>query len=219
MEQETHDYPMVFKTSESTAKIVSALLKFNTAIGVIDKDAKNPFFRSDYAPLPTILKDIKKPMQDAGLTLNHFPAGDNHLITRLSHSSGEYFQSLFYMASVKDTPQDRGSVITYMMRYAVGAILGLAIDKDDDGNTGSQKTQAVAKPQAPQLKSLTVAVKDTMLKYITDGQIELVKKQLPKYGANANHTIVKKALADADSISDMKDAESDTQDEALNPKK
>jgi len=208
--EQIHDYPNVFTTSESTSKIVSALLLFNKSIGVIDKDAKNPFFRSDYAPLPTILKDIKEPMFKAGLTINHFPIGDNHLLTRVAHTSGEYFESTYFMKSVKDTPQDRGSVITYMMRDAVGAILGLAIDKDDDGNGGTH-----AKPQAPvqpQLKNLTAVVKDTMLKYIKDGQIELVRKQLPKYGANANHTVVKKALSDAESVADMKDAETNLGD-------
>lgn len=205
-----HNYPDVFITSESTANIVGALLKFNASIGVIDKDAKNPFFRSDYAPLPTILKDIKQPMQDSGLTINHFPVGDNRLVTRLSHSSGEFYQSVFYMQSVKDTPQDRGSVITYMMRYAVGAVLGLAIDKDDDGNSGTHaKTNTPPPTASVPTKKLTDAVKDTMIKYIADGQLELVAKQLPKYCANANFTIVKKALSDANNIADMKDAECD----------
>lgn len=223
-----HNYPEVFITSDSTKQIVAALVKFNTAIGVIDKDSKNPFFKSDYAPLPTILKSIKDPMKDAGLTINHFPVGDNHLVTRLSHVSGEYYQGLFYMKSAKDTPQDRGSVITYMMRYAVGAYLGLSIDKDDDGNSSSTlptKQQASKAPAQPALKVLTEVVKDTMLKYIADGNIELVKKQLPKYSQNANNTIIKKALADAESIAQMKEAEgneaaqTDTKNESVNPKK
>ena len=174
-----HNYPDVFTTSESTTKIVQALLKFNSLIGVIDKDAKNPFFRSDYAPLPTILKDIKDPMKDSGLTINHFPVGDNRLVTRLSHTSGEFYQGVFYMASVKDTPQDRGSVITYMMRYAVGAYLGLAIDKDDDGNSGTFTPDGKKGEAQPQLKTLTAAVHDAMIKYVDNGDIDKVEKQLP----------------------------------------
>jgi ERF superfamily len=34
-------------------------------------------------------------------------------------------------------PQKLGSVITYQRRYALGAVLGLNIDVDDDGNAGS----------------------------------------------------------------------------------
>ena len=204
MDNVYHDDPNVFTTSEETKNIVGALLKFNKSIGVIDKDAKNPYFRSDYAPLPTILKDIKQPMQDAGLTINHFPVGDNRLITRLSHSSGEYFQCLTFMKSVKDTPQDRGSVITYMMRYNVGAVLGLSIDKDDDGNKATFPDK-----QEQTLKQLTNTVKDTMLKYIENGDIDAVKKQLPKYAQNANHTAVSKALKDAESLKDLEDSKAD----------
>jgi len=197
------NYPDVFTTSDSTTKLVGAILAFNKAIGVISKDAKNPFFRSDYAPLPTILKDIKDPMQNAGLTINHFPVGDNRLVTRLSHTSGEFYQGLFYMKSVKDTPQDRGSVISYMMRYAVGAYLGLAIDKDDDGNSGTFNKGGQKGEVQPQLKTLTQVVHDAMIKYIDNGDIEKVVKQLPKYNAGTKKTLIEKAIADYKSIKDL----------------
>ena len=38
------------------------------------------------------------------------------------------------MRPVKNDPQGVGSCITYMRRYALGAVLCLNIDKDDDGN-------------------------------------------------------------------------------------
>ena len=108
------------------------------------------------------------------------------------------------MKSVKDTPQDRGSVITYMMRYNVGAVLGLSIDKDDDGNKATFPDK-----QEQTLKQLTNTVKDTMLKYIENGDIDAVKKQLPKYAQNANHTAVSKALKDAESLKDLEDSKAD----------
>lgn len=209
MEETPMNYPDVFTTSESTTKIVEALLKFNDAMGTIAKDANNPFFKSAYADLPSILKAIKEPMAKNGLTINHFPVGDNRLVTRLSHKSGEFYQGVFFMKSVKDTPQDRGSVITYMMRYAVGAYLGLSIDKDDDGNKGTGNT--VKPPVQPTLKSMTAVVKDTMLQFIADGKIDSVEKQLPKYNDSANKTLVKKAVADAKSVNDL--------EETQNPKK
>jgi hypothetical protein len=188
--EQTFDYPGVFVTSESTTKIVSALLIFNKEMGIVGKTSKNPFFKSNYADLPTILKAIKEPLDKAGLAVSHFPVGDNRLITRLSHSSGEFYQSMNYMRSVKDTPQDRGSIITYMMRYAVGAVLGLSIDKDDDANSSTR-------PSTPILKTMTENIKDAMLKYINDGTFDSVQKQLPKYGSNSNKTLVVKALSDA----------------------
>ena len=198
--EQTFDYPSVFVTSESTTKIVGALLIFNKEMVVVGKTSKNPFFKSNYADLPTILKAIKEPLDKAGLTVSHFPVGDNRLLTRLSHSSGEFYQSMSYMKSVKDTPQDRGSVITYQMRYAVGAVLGLSIDKDDDANSSTR-------PSTPVLKTMTENIKDAMLKYINDGTFDSVQKQLPKYGNNSNKTIVAKALSDAIEVKKLADNE------------
>ena len=188
--EQTFNYPDVFTTSEDTTKIVGALLAFNKEMGVVGKTSKNPFFKSNYADLPTILKATKEPLEKAELSITHFPVGDNRLITRLSHSSGQFYQSMNYMKSVKDDPQARGSVITYMMRYAVGAVLGLSIDKDDDANSSTR-------PQAPILKTMTENIKDAMLKYVEEGTFDSVEKQLPKYSPNANKTVVLKALSDA----------------------
>ena len=188
--EQTFNYPDVFTTSEDTTKIIGALLTFNKEMGVVGKTSKNPFFKSNYADLPTILKATKEPLEKSGLSITHFPVGDNRLITRLSHSSGQFYQSMNYMKSVKDDPQARGSVITYMMRYAVGAVLGLSIDKDDDANSSTR-------PSAPILKVMTPAIKDAMLKYVEDGTFDSVERQLPKYSPNANKTVVLKALSDA----------------------
>ena len=42
------------------------------------------------------------------------------------------------MKPTKPGPQELGSVITYQRRYALGAILCLNIDEDDDGNKASE---------------------------------------------------------------------------------
>ena len=196
-----HEYPDVFTTSDTTTKIIKALLEFNAEIGVISKDANNPFFKSAYAPLPTILKDIKDPLLKSRLTINHFPAGDNRLVTRLSHESGEYFQTVSYMVAVKDSPQDRGSLITYMMRYNVGAILGLSIDKDDDGNAVShQSTQNTIKIVQ---SKLTDVIKDTMLGFINDGKADKVIKQLPKYADGKSKTDILKAIQEFEQLKSL----------------
>ena len=204
--EENFNYPDVFTTSTETKNIILAIIEFNKAVGVIDKDSNNPFFKSQYAALPDILKSIKDPMIASGLTINHFPVGDNRLVTRLSHSSGEFYQAMSYMRAVKDSPQDRGSLISYMMRYNVGAILGLAIDKDDDGNssTGLSRVPVTGKVE---LKNMTSAVRDAMLKYIDEGNLDAVSKQLPKYSQNAMKTVITKALEDKRNIMSLTDNE------------
>ena len=55
-------------------------------------------------------------------------------------------EATYEMQPVKHSPQDAGSVITYQRRYAIGAILNLNIDEDDDGNKASQGAK-VSKPE------------------------------------------------------------------------
>jgi hypothetical protein len=138
-------------TSESIKQIAEALVGFHSEVGKIAKDAKNPFFKSKYASLSGILDAIQEPLVNNGLSLVQFPEGENGLTTRLCHKSGEWMEASYFMKPVKDTPQDRGSAITYQRRYAVGAILSLNIDEDDDANKASGRTngQAVSAPNVP----------------------------------------------------------------------
>jgi hypothetical protein len=126
------------KTSESIKAISNALIKFHESVGKVNKESTNPFFKSKYASLPQILEVINKPLLDARLVLVQFPEGNYGLTTRLIHESGEWLESTYEMQPVKHSPQDAGQVITYQRRYAIGAILSLTIDEDDDGNKGSK---------------------------------------------------------------------------------
>lgn len=132
------------QTSNETKNIAGALVSFHKEVGKIAKDANNPFFKSKYASLSGILDVINEPLINNGLSVVQFPEGENGLTTRLLHDSGEWMESTYYMKPVKDTPQDRGSAITYQRRYALGAVLSLNIDEDDDGNGASGNN---SKPQ------------------------------------------------------------------------
>ena len=134
------------QTSEKLEQLPKALLEFHKKVGKIIKSDNNPFFKSKYASLATILDVITEPLTECGLVIVQFPTGLYQLTTRLQHVSGEYMESTYEMQPVKHSPQDAGSVITYQRRYAIGAILNLNIDEDDDGNKASQGAKAV-KPE------------------------------------------------------------------------
>ena len=127
------------KKSESIKNIAGAVLLFQTKMQPIKKDSNNPFFKSKYASLYAILDNIQIPLAEAGLSFVQFPTGDNGLTTILMHAeSGEFLESEYFMKPSKDDPQGHGSAITYQRRYALGAILGLNIDEDDDANEASK---------------------------------------------------------------------------------
>lgn len=125
--------------SESIKNIAKAIMTFHLKVGKVNKDATNPFLKNRYASLSNILDAIQIPLTESGLTFVQFPTGENGLTTILMHAdSGEYIMGNYDMTPVKNDPQGRGSVITYQRRYALGAVLGLNIDDDDDGNSGSK---------------------------------------------------------------------------------
>lgn len=129
--------------SISLKALGKALGLFQVKVGKIGKDATNPFFKSKYAPLPAILDAILLPLEECGLTISQLPDGEHGLTTILIHAeSGEFLQSTCFMKPTKEDPQGIGSCITYQRRYALGAILCLNIDEDDDGNKASEPVKA-----------------------------------------------------------------------------
>lgn len=135
--------------SESIAKLADALCKFQSQVDSIGKDGKNPFFKSKYATLDNIIKTVRGPMVKHGLSFSQMPSEENCLVTVLMHSSGEYMASTVKMTPKDNTPQGQGSAITYMRRYALSALLGIATDEDDDGNAASKKREVYDNSPVP----------------------------------------------------------------------
>ena len=125
--------------SNEIKNLAAALCNFQAAVETIKKTETNPFFKSKYASLADILGVIRQPLTDNGLSFVQFPKGKYGLDTMLMHTSGEWISESYEMEPTKHDPQGAGSVITYQRRYALGAILGLNIDVDDDANKASEK--------------------------------------------------------------------------------
>lgn len=123
--------------------IAIALCSFQGAVETIRKTATNPFFKSKYADLSDILEVIRQPLTDNGLSFVQFPKGKYGLETMLMHISGEWLSESYEMVPTKNDPQGAGSVITYQRRYALGAILGLNIDEDTDGEEDKVTTSMI----------------------------------------------------------------------------
>lgn len=130
---------MIF--SESIAELSKALVEAQKELKNPYNSANNPFFRSKYAPLQDVLKDVRPILTKNGLTVIQTPVGEGDLIgvkTTLLHKSGEYIISEpFLLRTSKNDPQGAGSAITYARRYSLNAVLSIAGDDDDDANSAS----------------------------------------------------------------------------------
>jgi hypothetical protein len=145
--------------SESIKNIAGALVDFQSSVSKVAKESNNPFFKSKYASLANILDTIQKPLSECGLAISQFPDG-NALTTILLHAdSGEWMESSYVMPVAKQNdPQAMGSAMTYARRYALGSILNLNIDDDDDGEKAMGRQIPKKDELTPKHPSWTKAV-------------------------------------------------------------
>ena len=125
--------------SDSIKEIASAISKAQAEMGGAIKDSNNPFFKSSYADLASVISVIKKPMTDNGLAYIQAPVfnGDIAGVTTLiTHTSGEWFESELLLPIKKTDAQSVGSCVTYARRYSLQSLLGVPA-VDDDGNAAS----------------------------------------------------------------------------------
>ena len=166
--------------SPSIQNLTQSLAKFHAMVGRISKDAKNPFFKSNYASLPHIIDEITEPLEKAGLVLMSFPDGDG-LTTILSHAdSGEYMAATYTLQVVKQNdPQAQGSAISYARRYAITSILNLRISDDD----AEAATRPVRQAPAPTKVAPTEAQFASIVQYLNGTPIQKLsaKDALKKY--------------------------------------
>ncbi|MEN3134135.1 ERF family protein [Bacillus albus] len=124
--------------SENVVELAKALVKFNSEVNKIAKDANNPFHKNTYATLDTIIDEVRPILSKNGLSVMQIPSGDGQnvtLKTLLLHESGEWLESdALTMKPVKNDPQAIGSCVTYARRYSLAAFLSLNTGEDDDGN-------------------------------------------------------------------------------------
>ena len=168
------------KTPEPSKNVVpckslnQAMTKFQQLSVTATKDSTNPFFKSSYADLSSVIAAVGQSSQ-FGLSFSQIINYENTILTDAEHK--QYMYRDLYVETVvshdvdekaltsrypiivadnkKSDPQAMGSAITYAKRYALQAIYGLGTE-DDDGNSASGKVAGL-----PQISTKTSDAKST----------------------------------------------------------
>jgi hypothetical protein len=106
-------------------------------VGRISKDSSNPFFKSKYFDVNSLLLHVEPIIQKNGLLLLQ-PIEDNFVKSVIFDTSGFSISSGIALPELND-PQKLGSAITYYRRYTLQSLLALQAE-DDDANLASNKT-------------------------------------------------------------------------------
>lgn len=155
--------------SEQINELAEALVKAQGEFPAVPKTGENPYFKSRYVTLDSIISAIKGPLSKNGIAYTQLisSAENGHILTTmLVHTSGQWISSTALIGTghgAKNEMQALGSRLTYMKRYALSAMLGIAGGEDDDGN-GSAGVQGKShreqpekkKPEQPQKKPATM---------------------------------------------------------------
>jgi hypothetical protein len=109
-------------------------------IGAISKDSTNPFFKSKYFDINSLLKHVEPLLQKNGLLLLQ-PIISNEVFSEIVDIETEESVTSSISLPEMDDPQKLGSAITYYRRYTLQSLLGLQAE-DDDANSASQATKS-----------------------------------------------------------------------------
>lgn len=137
---------ILFRSSEQTDKLDEALAKAQSEIGHAHADSKNPHFKSTYADLASVWDAVRSPLSKNGISITQWPclapAGKMRVLTRLA-GHGQWMMCGMEIPVGKPDAHGVGSALTYLRRYMLSAVAGVAPsddpvgEKDDDGNAAT----------------------------------------------------------------------------------
>jgi hypothetical protein len=149
--------------SEDISQLMTALAKAQGEIGEIPRNKTVTVrpksggleYTFKYASLDAILNAIKKPLSDNGIArtqvLSHDADGGFFVLTTSLYCGNQFISSKVPLIAAEGSNQQFGSALTYMKRYALAAMLGLAADEDDDGNAADGNVVIAAKDKTPKV--------------------------------------------------------------------
>lgn len=150
------------------------------------KDKNNPFFKSQYADLESVINAVKEPFADNGLAFSQVmdvvEGNRMTLTTVLMHVSGETVTSTMLLPDITDC-QKLGGAITYFRRYALLAIAGIPSVDDDANEATAHQRKSAPKPvpkaepkQAPRISAGQVAALKAMVQDFPEIREEFVTR-------------------------------------------
>ena len=141
--------------SESIGELTAALAKAQSQFTFASKDSRNPAFNSSYADLASVIAAVRPHLSNNGIAFLQFDESDMERQTASVTTSlhkGEQWIAMTAEAPAVGLKgfnvQSLGAAWTYLRRYTLQALCGLASD-DDDGNSLAVENKPVQKAAIP----------------------------------------------------------------------
>jgi hypothetical protein len=142
----------------------------NSVNGGFSKNGK-----PSYADLAEVLNTVRPTFAKHGLAIVQSTSAEPGVVyvtTAIVHKDGGYVTSTASCVPAKADAQGIGAATTYLRRYGLAAMAGVA-QEDDDGNSAAHN-KPVAQRRSSGLPLLLTAITDAG----TDEQLELLREQI-----------------------------------------
>lgn len=200
--------------SATISQLADALSKAQATITGAKKDSDNAFYKSKYADLESVWDACRDALTNHGLSVVQTPrtsfsqtaeietytsrTGEPRsrvkvlttieMTSVLLHTSGEWISGTLSSMLPNADPQSIGSACTYLRRYGLSALVGIA-STDDDGNDANHPHGDDASSTLSQARKATPeqlpSVQPASLLTLTDAQQERLKALLKTHGVKA----------------------------------
>jgi len=170
--------------SKETKDINTALAKAQGEYPVIGYNKDNPYFKSRYTDLDTILRAVRPALTKYGLSVTQQirinDEGATILHTRLRHSTGQWIECQSRIIPLKNDPQAFGSMLTYYKRYTLMSLLAITVGNDETDDD-AEKAMVSARQDLIKGPSNKYNPKDQSHDVITKEQLEELEYELAEY--------------------------------------
>jgi hypothetical protein len=170
--------PITIRMSAEIGAISKAMAAFQATVENASKKSINPAFKSKYADLAEVLNTVREDLGKHGLALMQFPSfqdGVAHVETILSHESGQWMAGLASAPVTKQDAQGVGSAITYLRRYSIAAVCGVAQEDDDANGSVGRKADKQEDPSAALIAPILAAPDMDKLRKAYDAAYKVAK--------------------------------------------
>ena len=174
--------------------VYKKLFEFRKLTGKVVKGANNPFHKTKYADLNSVIEATDEALEEVGLIWIDRIDGSSSIHELIDPESGEMLSSTLTLNMSKQDSQSYGSALTYNRRYARVSMLGLQT-VDEDGNVSSGNVYV--KPKAiKEINELILKTKTDTTKFLQYFHVDSVKNLTEQAGIQAIKTLTLKLEKD-----------------------
>lgn len=157
--------------SDTVGFIFTALGQAQSTMPNPRKNAINPRFGSGYTTTDEVLNVAREHLSTVGICIIQTTYMDGGLLmleTKLGHTSGEWLASHYPIIGTPFKPQDGLASMTYARRAALCAMIGIAGEDDDDGNTANKAGEIKTTAKEPEIEPLSESEQVELFRCMTE---------------------------------------------------